>query len=308
MANKSVSRKDYLNNTCFSNNARRIKGILKHIEDDDISGNGFSQDKNAIDIIFNNTSSEKVEDILARLTIIDSFYSTQMNRRYYGLDELAESIFLLAKQRKKPIADLFINFAKNQDTSRFNFTKIEGGHSIPTNLFDEKYGIGKDGGDKGIAISLISKYAYFETRKHFPIYDSIACEVYPLLWTYCGFLKKEQPKLIVRIKGSQVINASETMRSYVNAINILIDKLGGGISYDHLDRLLWFTGKIRRGNLSLVLSREQFDNCLDYSQKNHLFKETNEFSIQKVKDVNKLPFLKKGSLLQDFFCLAKELQ
>lgn len=289
-------------------NIRRIKGVLKHIEDDDISGNGFSQDKKAIDIIFDNTSTKKVEDILARLTIIDSLYSTQMNRRYYGLDELAESLVLLSQQQKKPLADLFINFAKNQDTSRFNFTKIEGGRSIPTNLFDEKYGIGKDGGDKGIAISLISKYAYFETEKQFPIYDSIACEIYPLLWTYCGFPKKEQPKLIVRIKGSQLINASETMRSYVNAINSLIDKLGGGISYDHLDRLLWFTGKIRRGNLSLVLSREQFDKCLDYSQKNHLFKETNEFSIQKVKDVDKLPFLKKGSLLQDLFRLAKELQ
>lgn len=287
---------------------KEINTILKRIKQEDVDENGFSQDKNAIDIIFDNISSSDKFGILARLTIIDSLYSTQMNRRYYGLDELAESLVLLSQQQKKPLADLFINFAKNQDTSHFNFTKIEGGRSIPTNLFDEKYGIGKDGGDKGIAISLISKYAYFETGKHFPIYDSIACEIYPLLWTYCGFPKKEQPKLIVRIKGSQLINASETMRSYVNAINILIDKLGGGISYDHLDRLLWFTGKIRRGNLSLVLSREQFDKCLDYSQKNHLFKETNEFSIQKVNDVDKLPFLKRGSLLQDFFSLAKALQ
>ena len=290
---------------------KEIKEILERInneEKEDVYENGFSQDKNAIDIIFEKTSSNDKSGILARLTIIDALYSTQMNRRYYGLDELAESLVLLSQQQKKPLADLFINFAKNQDTSSFNFTKIEGGRSIPTNLFDEKYGIGKDGGEKGIAISLISKYAYFETKKQFPIYDSIACEIYPLLWAYCGFPKKERPKLIVRIKGSQVINASETMRSYVNAINILIDKLGGGISYDHLDRLLWFTGKIRRGNLSLVLSREQFDKCLDYSQKNHLFKETNEFSIQKVNDVDKLPFLKRGSLLQDFFCLAKELQ
>lgn len=287
---------------------KEIKTILKRIKQEDVDENLFSQDKNAIDIIFEKISSNDKSGVLARLTIIDALYSTQMNRRYYGLEELAESISLLSQHQKKPIADLFINFAKNQDTYSFNFTKTEGGRSIPTNLFDEKYGIGKDGGDKGIAISLISKYAYFETGKHFPIYDSIACEIYPLLWTYCGFPKKEQPKLIVRIKGSQLINASETMRSYVNAINILIDKLGGGISYDHLDRLLWFTGKIRRGNLSLVLSREQFDKCLDYSQKNHLFKETNEFSIQKVKDVDKLPFLEKGSLLQDFFRLAKELQ
>jgi len=287
---------------------KEIKTILKRIKQEDVDENVFSQDKNAIDIIFEKTSSNDRSGILARLTIIDALYSTQMNRRYYGLDELAESLVLLSQQQKKPLGDLFINFAKNQDTSHFNFTKIEGGRSIPTNLFDEKYGIGKDGGDKGIAISLISKYAYFETRKQFPIYDSIACEIYPLLWTYCGFPKKEQPKLIVRIKGSQLINASETMRFYVNAINIFIDKLGGGISYDHLDRLLWFTGEIRRGNLSLVLSREQFDKCLDYSQKNHLFKETNVFSIQKVKDVDKLPFLEKGSLLQDFFRLAKELQ
>lgn len=290
-----------------SRHIKEIKKILKRIKIEDVLENGFSQDKNAIDIIFDNTSSNDKAGVLARLTIIDSLYSTQMSRRYYGLDELAESLVLLSTQQNKSIVDLFLDFAKNQDTSSFNFSKEENGRVIPTNLFDEKYGIGKDGSDKGIAISLISKYAYFVTKKRFPIYDSIACEIYPLLWVYCGFAKKDQPKLIARIKGSQAINASETMHTYVSAINILIEKLGGEISYDHLDRLLWFTGKIRRGNLSLVLSREQFDNCLEYSRKNHLFKKTNEFAIQKVRNVDILPFIEKDSLLHDLFCLAKEL-
>lgn len=287
-------------------NIKTIQSILSRIKEKDVDKNGFSQDKETIETIFNATKSD-ISGVLARLTVVDSMYSTQMNRRYYGLDELADSLCSLAKQKRKSTKDLFQSFAQNQIISDFDFIKIENKEKVKTNLFDEKYGIGKDGGDKGIAISLISKYAYFETNKQFPIYDSIACEIYPLLWAYCGFPKKEQPKLVVRKKGSQMINASETMRSYVNAINTLIEKLGGGISYDYLDRLLWFTGKIRRGNLSLILSREQFENCLDYSKKNHLLKETNEFSIKKVKDVKKLPFLKKDSLLTDFFYLAKAL-
>lgn len=284
-----------------------VRSILGRISKEDVYGNGFSQDKDTIEQIFEKTSSDKQTDVLARLTVIDSLYSTQMTRRYYGIDELAESLCMLCRQKKRTTKELFKDFAENQDTSLFDFVKIEGSKEVATNLFDEKYGIGKDGSDKGIAISLISKYAYFETGKQFPIYDSIACEIYPLLWSYCGFSKKEQPKLIIRKKGKQEIDASKTMKEFVKAINDFRNKLGDNVSYDHFDRLLWFTGKIRRGNLSLVLTREQYLECIDYSRKNHLFKETNEFCVQKVKDVSNLPFVQQGSLMQDFFELAKQL-
>jgi len=282
-----------------------VQTILARIADEDVDENGFSTDKDAIDKIFSMESSNPGADILLRLTVVDSMYSTQMNRRYYGLDELAESLLLLSSQKKKSTKDLFIAFTKKQDSTLFDFTRKDG---QKTNLFSERYGIGKDGRDKGIAISLISKYAYFETGKNFPIYDSIACEIYPLLWSFCGFPKKDQPKLIVRLKGSQDIDAVKTMCAYVDAINVLVEKLGGGISYDYLDRLLWFTGKIRRGNLSLVLSREQYINYIDYAKIHRLFKETEEFDIEKVKNVQDLPFLEKDSLLKDFFELAKLLK
>lgn len=296
------------NNEVQSGGVQIVRAILDKIKKNDVYENGFSLDKITIEKIFEKTSSENKIDVVARLTVIDSLYSTQMTRRYYGIDELAESLCLLYIQKKKPLKELFKEFTEKQDTSLFDFVKKEGGKEVTTNLFDEKYGIGKDGKDKGIAISLISKYAYFETGKEFPIYDSIVCEIYPLLWKYCGFSKTEQPKLIVRKKGKQEIDASRTMSAFVKAINDFRNKLGDNISYDYFDRLLWFTGKIRRGNLSLVLSREQYLNCIDYSKKNHLFKETDEFCVQKVEDIKKLPFLDRHPIMQDFFELAKLMQ
>ena len=281
-----------------------VQHILQRIKDEDVYDNGFSQDKDTIEKLFQATKSLRKTDIFTRLTVIDSLYSTHMNRRYYGLDELADSLFTLAKEKKTTTKKLFKVFASNPKKELFDFHKA--GNCKETNLFDEKYGIGKDGRDKGIAISLISKYAYFDTDRQFPIYDSIACEMFPLLWKYCG-LESKIPKLIIRKKNTQHIEASATMVAYVEAINTIKSKLGGVGSYDYLDRLLWFTGKIKRGNLSLVLSRDQYIQCVEYSRDNHLFKETDEFCIGKVENITDLPFLPNNSLLQELFSLAKEI-
>jgi hypothetical protein len=277
---------------------KHIQQLLAKLAEQDVYNNdadGFS-DKIAIQRIFKMTESRSKDDLLLRLTVIDSMYSTQMNRRYYALQELAEKLDCLNKKTDLPtLFNTFINSAK-RDTNLFK-GKINGSEF---NLFDEKYGIGKDGNDKGVAVSLISKYAYFETGYKFPIFDSIACEMYPRIWKYCG-LKGKIPKLKAAPKDQQVQGA-ETILAFVNAIDELIACLGGGISYDHLDRLLWFTGKIYRGNLSLVIPRKDYEKCV----KEKLIVE-GVFDVTRV-DISKLSFCQTNSRLRALFELAKTLK
>ena len=273
---------------------RQIRGILDSLKEKDVysgSAEGFIDNKNAIVNIFKLTNSSKVEDALLRLTVIDSMYSTQMNRRYYALDELADKMV-----RTHSSSELFLDFLNNYDTTLFNGG--EGKKSF--NLWGEKYGIGKDAKDKGAAVSLISKYAYFETGLKFPIYDSIVCEMYPRIWKYCGW-KDKIPKLWALNKNLQ-LEGEQTIITFVKAIDELIRRLGGNISYDHLDRLLWYTGKIYRGNLSLVISRKDYIDCVDKK----LIK-GGIFDVSQV-DISKLSFCKTNSRLKALFELAKTLK
>ena len=246
-------------------------------------------------------------------------YSTQMSRRYYALDELADFLVKLSEGKQGKLKQMFLDFAKapKKHLSLFNFTfntpdKNGKQREFEKNLFAESYGIGKDGSDKGVAISLISKYAYFETGFQFPIYDSIACEMYPLVWKYCEFDKKGMPQLIHSKNGKVV--GDTTIIEYTKDINLLIKKLDcKELNYDLLDRFLWFVGKIRRGNLSLVLSRDEYDltmklypaHTVTTVLKNGKEKTATEyFNIEKV-EIEKLSYLKKNHLLMEFFKLAK---
>lgn len=277
-------------------NKEKIVEILERVKklDGNVGETGYSSDNKAIERLFSLTDGNKQADILLRLTVVDSMYSTQMNRRYYGLDELSERLSSL-NVSKDFLKNIFIQLTKDYDLTNFQLKGEK------TNLFSEKYGIGKDGNDKGMAISLISKYAYLVTGYKFPIFDSIVCEMYPIIWKYCGWVKKEMPAL--KDKSN---DGGQTMVLYLKAINELIRRLGGGISYQHLDRMLWFVGKIMRGNLSLVLSREDFEWCTKHlstcRDENGKFK----FDINNI-ELSDLVFLQKGSLVYDFFELAKEL-
>lgn len=277
-------------------NINQIREILDSLKENDVydySIADFIDDKKAIENIFKLTSGSKREDVLLRLTVIDSMYSTQMNRRYYALDELAEKIVC-----SHSTSELFLTFLKRYDTTLFNVDK--GKDSF--NLWGEKYGIGKNGDEKGVAVSLISKYAYFETGLKFPIYDSIACEMYPRIWKYCGW-KDKTPKLWV-LNEKQQLEGEPTIIAFTKAIDELIRRLGGGITYDHLDRLLWFTGKIYRGNLSLVVSRKDYEWCIkNWPEKD---KEGN-FDVTK-NNLSKASFYRSNSRLKAMFDLAKILK
>ena len=136
--------------------------------------------------------------------------------------------------------------------------------------------------------------AYFETDGNFPIYDSIAKEMYPKIWTYCGFPKS---KLISKLEMTASID------SYIVAINRLKDSFhDDSLTYDDIDRLLWTTGKIIRGNMSLILSMDEYIELKDLNML-----EDGHFDIGKV-DVEKLNFLKGNSFLLECFKLAKKLK
>lgn len=280
-----------------------LQGLFEELAEKDVyrTESGFSADKDAILKVFKLTDGSKKEDILVRLTIIDSMYSTQMGRRYYALEELADFLAKLASKVEGGLAQMFVDFAKSPEIYSAKFND-EG-----ENLFSKSYGIGKNGNSKGVAISLISKYAYFETGFNFPIYDSIACEMYPMVWHFCGFDEK-CPKLNYTINGR--IEGEKTIVEYLKAINLLIQNIGCNVlNYDLLDRFLWFVGKICRGNLSLILTREEYDSVLELYPPQIVKRTENKnimeyFNIAKI-DIEKLEFLNDHVILRNFFEIAQ---
>ena len=269
------------------NGLSEVQRILRLIKSSGDESSSYFLNKNAISSIFQTIPDRySYSSILVKLTVIDSLYSTQMGRRYYGLDELAGT--LAAIHSGKSLDTLFQNLADGtvkQDDSRFS---VNG-----KNLFAENYGIGKDGNDKGKAVSLISKYAYFETKGNFPIFDSIAREMYPRIWRYCGFPKDE----ITSRNG-----LSSDIDTFIIAINRLRDKFEvESLSYDDVDRLLWTTGKIIRGNLSLVLTMEEYMSLKDMGLLKDGF-----FSLETA-ELDRLAFLNDKPLLKAFFQLGKSL-
>ena len=272
-------------------NHKKLLNLFEKIHSEKKNESGYSLGKSTILKVFKATDGYSHEDILARLTLIDSMYSTQMSRRYYGLEELA--VALADVHNGKNLEEAFLDFLKDKNLKPF---ELRNSKKVKTNLFIEKYGIGKNGEDKGSAVSLISKYAYFETKFKFPIYDSIVREMYPRVWNYCGFPKSE----MLEFKYND-------MTSFVEMINLMISKFNSTyVNYDSLDRVLWYVGKIYRGNLSLVLSRKEYDAFAEKYTKTEDGKKVFAFDIATV-DLKSLP-IKKDSLVYDFFVLAKELK
>jgi len=187
----------------------------------------YFKDKNIIYGFFTNSKDKLTkENIEAQLTVIDSYYSTNMSRRYYGIEEVAESILKISNS-KDELKNKFIEYPKTSNHS-----------NEITNLFHKKYGYNKKGKSVGRSMSLISKYAYFITDFNFPIYDSIVREVYPLL--------SEGNKL----------NDSK-FDKFVTSMNKLL-QFSQIDDFNKLDNLLWLIGKINRGNYSLILKKSNY--------------------------------------------------
>ena len=211
----------------------------------------YAVHKETIKNLFKKTGNRKA-DLLLRLIAIDSCYSTNMGKRYFGFEDLA---VLLMKIHHDLTPDI--------DVTRFTHDKWA--------LLTSKQGITKKGRTGGHALSLLSKYIYFQTRFSFPIFDSLV-------------LKELQHE---GIKG--ILTGQSPKPKYFEVLISIKEHYS--ISVDELDLYFWVCGKIRQGNLSLLLPDKTIYikeflgelqlSAYDYSQKSDKF---NEIISEKLHD------------------------
>lgn len=175
----------------------------------------------------------KASIIRTRLIVIDSTYSTNFNKRYYGFDDLLKHLKSYGHSDKE-IADNYLNYLINEQSNLFNNKR--------------SFGISKKGDDKGHGFSLISKYGYFLTHFNFPIYDNMA--------------KESLQSIYVLYKNIEKINEKNYF-SYIKEINNDF-KIK---NYDKLDNLLWLLGQIKSGLFkSIILKKNKYQKFVDLLQ------------------------------------------
>lgn len=207
---------------------------------------------------------EKTNDKLIRLTILDLFYSTQMSKRLYGLNDLATKI----------------NEIGNDDDLKKEVKKFKQDKSNKIdNLLKDKYGIYKNGNPAGNARSLISKYIYFATDYSFPIEDTLV---------------KENVNIVLKYFGEEKI---DTKKDILKELIKFCDK--NHIKYSEFDNLLWLFGKIKKGSLSFVC-KEQYESIIKVLN----LASSNEFDkkvAEHLKDIEILSRLKDENLISNDF-------
>ena len=187
--------------------------------------------KRLISKVFEEDNNNTFETTYLRLTVIDSFYATQMSKRLYGMYDLANT---LAEKSDKE----WIGIAKS-----FIFNPEDENNDIAV-LMKQTFGFEKDAKNKKRAISLISKYFYFLTKYKFPIFDSLASEA----------IKK-----LVKAKIIDEISINES--NYFEKI-IHLKKKYEIDSFNKLDNCLWLLGKIGKGSISSLLTKKEYEDLL----------------------------------------------
>ena len=198
-----------MKNINFKERLSIVKDILKDCP--------YEMYKTEIRELFEKTSNTKKDDILLRLIVIDSCYSTNMNKRLFGFEELAELLLetepLFSEKDVLTIIEKYLN----------------------EEYLLKPIGIDKKGKDKGHSFSLISKYLFFRTNFQFPIFDSLV------------FRELKEENLI---KGKQY----PTLEYFKILMNLKSDYKK---TIDELDQYFWVCGKVRKGSLSLLISDEE---------------------------------------------------
>lgn len=204
---------------------------------------------------------EQRQKLKTRLTLIDSYYSTNVgNRRYDGIDEIVEGICSISNSDDE-LEKYFDEF----------ITKISGEHKIGK-LFNSTFGWSRSNMNGLKAISLISKFGYFLTDYHFPIYDKYVRKYHTRILKYF-----KHQKYFSTIKLPK--NDSElSLFKRLNIMNIPIH------SFEKLDNLLWLTGKIANSNFSLILNKENHKELIEKSKNSekilleYIYDENNDLS------------------------------
>lgn len=228
---------------------------------DDISG--FSSDFEYVKGVFACSNKEGCcrvitkDDIMRQLVVIDSLYSTNINRmRVFALEEVCDDIWELCNNGKNV-------HGLGTLTSKIDATQ----NLLPalSSLFTKPYGYIK-GAKAGKAPSLISKYLYWATVVcpadvwGFPIYDSIANELLPKVQRFLG------------IPVTPAMNIFD-IDTYIAGLKSIIDALENNnpalwnnlpvLKYQLLDYFLWHIGKAGRNSYSLQLSKKEVLACYD---------------------------------------------
>ena len=234
-----------------------IRKIMESIVNNAINYNiaptitGYTNQRMIINSVFK-TDGYTLDDIKLRLTVIDSLYSTNAAYNYFSIDQMAVEI---AKLGPRCVA-------------RNYFYSIAEGGEDKYDLFGKSYGILKNLEKGDIHISLMSKYAYYELLQEpckyplgFPIYDSLAKKAYKAICKKLGI------KPINRNSKKPVTEIKHHVRQFNQLREVLFDSdcidsnglFCGYQQYDVLDAYLWRMGKFNGGNLSLLLSKQEYD-------------------------------------------------
>jgi hypothetical protein len=212
----------------------------------------YKSNKAIISTLFKDQVTTDFESIVKnRITVIDSYYSTQMSKRLYGIDELANTLAKYSDDTLKTETKLFLNNPNEE--------------CIIKSLFANEYGIDKSGKPSGKAISLISKYLYFLNTYKFPIYDSLAFISYKLLQNSNLILNTEP------VKEQNYFQCVKELNS-VTSIN----------NYEKLDNLLWLIGKLSNGSFAILMDMNKYFELINTEEiKVELLKPENKKSSAK---------------------------
>lgn len=243
--------------TVRSESVNNIRNLMGDIDAKITSGGTNLYDKNRdfIKSLFDPAIPYNVDVVYKRLVVIDSLYSTNMNQRYYGIEDMANTIYALSPSDNR-LRDLVRNFRDTLFLRGFSAVYL---HPI-TATFNMSYGIHKNLAPAGSAMSLLSKYFYYLLLTDpseiigFPIYDSLASYMYPIVCKYV--YASGTPRKIVNVK------TIDHLCDYFLALDQLRISIGisyiGGRSlqeFDLLDAYLWRMGKFNGNNFSLLLDK-----------------------------------------------------
>jgi hypothetical protein len=232
----------------------------------------YKSNKNIITDLFKEKNTTDFESIVKnRITIIDSYYSTQMSKRLYGIDELANKLSKYSDDALRKEANKFLNNPNEE--------------CVIKSLFTNEYGIDKSGKPFGKATSLISKYLYFLNNYKFPIYDSLAFISYKLL---------QNSNIIEHTKKVNEKNYFELI-NHLNAVSNINN-------YEKLDNLLWLIGKLSKGSFAILMNMDKYLELIERKEiKTKLLKSENKKSSAKDEIIRSYikEHYKKASLFSD---------
>jgi hypothetical protein len=196
----------------------------------------YKDNKDIIGYFFKNfvlddyQNKEQSNLIKSRLGLIDFFYSTNLSKSYFSLDDIVESI----KEISNSDEDFSSEVEKFIDNLDFENSK-------EFKLLEKTFGIKKDN-TTSKNISLLTKYYYFISGNSFPIFDSLVNDYYFPIGR----------KFDVDLKNK--INKYDLETFFVN-----MRRLNNKVEdYNKLDNLLWLFGKVKQGNYSLILTKDAY--------------------------------------------------